>query len=421
MSKNDSFEYGKSHTTKLLLLSLAMLGTMTTWFSMTAVLPTLMDIWDLNSNKVSYITIMVNLGFIVGSLVSAFINLPDRIQPHILFYWSAVLAGVSTILTALLANSLMVALIFRFITGIALSGVYGPGLKLVSTWFRLRRGTALGLVVGALTIGSAGPHLFKGIGISSWELVLTITGFLSILSGILILFVKIGPYPLPLGNFDPKAILRVFKNHKVRLANFGYFGHMWELYAMWSWFGLFLSESFKASGMSNFSSAASMVTFVVIGSGFFGAWFGGVSADRNGKEKVTLWSLGVSGTITLIIGFFFGSSPWIIAILGIIWGVSIIADSAQFSALITEHADQRYVGSSLTVQLAIGYILTIVVIFLIPFIESIIGWKYTFLILLPGPVLGFLSMYRLHRIKTRVAMSDQDKRGGARNFYQKTK
>ncbi|RFB12686.1 MFS transporter [Bacillus sp. HNG] len=404
MGRNESFEYGKSHTNKLLLLSLAMLGTMTTWFSMTAVLPTLMDLWVLNSNEVSYITIMVNLGFIVGSLVSAFMNLPDRLQPHILFFWSAVLAGVSTILTAILANSLMVALIFRFITGISLSGVYGPGLKLVSTWFRLRRGTALGLVVGALTIGSAGPHLFKGIGISSWELVLTITGLCSILSGILILFVKIGPYPLPPGNFDPKAILRAFKNHKVRLANFGYFGHMWELYAMWSWFGLFLAESFKTSGMSHFSSPASIVTFVVIASGFFGAWFGGVFADRIGREEVTLWSLGVSGTITLIIGFFFGSSPWIMTILGIIWGVSIIADSAQFSAIITEHSDQRYVGSSLTVQLAIGYILTIIVIFLMPFIESIIGWKYTFLILLPGPILGFLSMYRLHRIKTRVTI-----------------
>lgn len=411
MTKSESIEYGKNHTNKLLLLSIAMLGTMTTWFSMTAVLPTLIDLWVLSSREVSYITIMVNLGFIVGSLVSAFMNLPDRIQPHIIFFWSAVLAGVSTILTAVLANSLMVALIFRLITGIALSGVYGPGLKLVSTWFRLRRGMALGLVVGALTIGSACPHLFKGIGIFSWELVLMITGLCSILSGILMLFVKVGPYPLPTGVFDPKAIPRAFKNQKVRLANFGYFGHMWELYAMWSWFGIFLAESFKKSGMIDFSSATSIVTFVVIGSGFFGAWFGGVFADRIGKEKVTLWSLGFSGSITLIIGFFFGSSPWIIAILGIIWGVSIIADSAQFSALITEHADQRYVGSSLTVQLAIGYILTIVVIFLIPFIESIIGWKYTFLILLPGPILGFLSMYRLHRIKTRVALDGQDKVG----------
>ncbi len=376
---------------------------MTTWFSMTAILPTLMDLWSLNTSEVSSITIMVNLGFIIGSLVLAYMNLPDRIQPHILFFWSAVLAGVSTILTAVLANSLMVALIFRFITGIALSGIYGPGLKLVSTWFRFRRGMAMGLVVGALTLGSAGPHLFKGIGISSWELVLTITGLCSILSGILMLFVKVGPYPLPAGAFDPKAIPRAFKNQKVRLANFGYFGHMWELYAMWSWFGLFLAESFKTSGMIDFSSPASLITFVVIGSGFFGAWFGGIYADRIGQEKVTMLSLGISGAITLFIGFFFGSPPWIIAILGIIWGISIIADSAQFSTLITEHSDQRYVGSTLTIQLAIGYVLTIIVIFLVPFVESIIGWKYTFLILIPGPILGFLSMYRLHRIKSRVA------------------
>ncbi|MEH7387990.1 MFS transporter, partial [Bacillus sp. JJ1521] len=387
-SESETLEYGKKHTNKLVLLSLAMLGTMTTWFSMTAVLPTIMELWDLSKNEVSYITIMVNLGFIIGSLVSAFMNLPDRIKPHILFFWSGVLAGVSTILIAVFANSLLVVLTFRFVTGIALSGVYGPGLKLVSTWFRLRRGMALGVVVGALTLGSAAPHIFKGIGISSWELVLTITGLSSILSGIFMLFVKVGPFSLPTGAFDPKAIPRAFKNQKVRLANFGYFGHMWELYAMWTWFGLFLAESFKTSGLSTFSTLASIITFVVIGSGLFGAWFGGVFADRIGHEKVTLWSLGISGTITLTIGFFFGSPPWVIAILGIIWGVSIIADSAQFSVLITEYADQRYVGSTLTVQLAIGYVLTIIVIFLVPFIESIIGWKYTFLILLPGPILG---------------------------------
>ncbi|MEH7226086.1 MFS transporter [Bacillus sp. JJ1566] len=401
-------EYGKKHTNKLLLLSIAMLGTMTTWFSMTAVLPTLMDLWDLSNSEVSYITIMVNFGFIVGSLVSAFMNLPDRIQPHILCFCAAMVAGVSTILIAILAKSLVVALLFRFITGIALAGVYGPGLKLVSTWFQKRRGMAMGVVVGALTIGSAGPHLFKGIGISSWELVLTITGLCSILSGILMLFVKVGPYPLPIGDFDPKAIPRAFKNQKVRLANYGYFGHMWELYAMWSWFGLFLAESFKNSGMTDFSSSASIVTFVVIASGFFGAWFGGVFADRIGREKVTLWSLCISGTIALLIGFFFGSSPWIVAIFGVIWGVSIIADSALFSALITEHSDQRYVGSTLTIQLAIGYVLTIIVIFLVPFVESIIGWRYTFLILLPGPILGFLSMFRLHRLKTKVTMGGND-------------
>lgn len=404
MNKADSAEFRKTHTNKLLLISLAMLGAMTTWFSMTAVLPTLIELWDLSSSEVSYITIMVNFGFIVGSLVSAFMNLPDRVQPHILCFWSAMLAGISTILIALLADSLFVALIFRLFTGVALSGVYGPGLKLVSTWFQLRRGMAMGVVVGALTIGSAGPHLFKGFGITSWELVLMITGVCSILSGIFMLFVKVGPYPLPVGAFDPNAIPRAFKNQKVRLANFGYFGHMWELLAMWSWFGLFVAESFRTSGMNIPSSAAALVTFIVIGSGLFGAWFGGVFADRIGREQVTLWSLGVSGTIALFIGFFFGSSPWIVAIFGVIWGVSIIADSAQFSALLTEHTDQRYVGSTLTIQLAIGYVLTIIVIFLVPFVESIVGWKYTFLILLPGPILGFISMFRLHRLKKKEVM-----------------
>lgn len=392
----NKLEYSKVHIAKLVVLSITMLGAMTTWFSMTAVLPELVVIWNLSSLEGSLITIMVQVGFVIGSLISAFLNLPDRVQPNILFFWSATFAGLSTILTALLVDGLTKALLFRFITGIALSGVYGPSLKLLSTWFRLRRGMAMGFLVGALTLGSATPHLFRGVGTTSWEIVLISTGLCSIVAGIIIRYkVQVGPYPLPDGKFDPQVIPRILSTKPIKLANYGYFGHMWELYAMWSWFGVFLTQSLKSSGVADFSIISSILTFIIIASGFFGAWFGGVFADKIGREKLALLSLGISGAISLLISFFFGSSPWLIVIMGIIWGGSIIADSAQFSALITEYVEPQYVGTALTLQLAIGFFITIFAILSVPLFEAVVGWRYAFLILFPGPVLGILAMHRL--------------------------
>ncbi|PLS17473.1 MFS transporter [Bacillus sp. M6-12] len=397
---NNKVEYSKPHLRILLTLSISMVGTMTTWFSMTAVLPDLIKLWELTATEGSFFTIMVQAGFVIGCLLSAFINLPDRIQPPVLFFWSACIAGVSTILTAIIVHTLTGALIMRFITGIALAGVYGPGIKLLSTWFRERRGMALGVLVGALTLGSAFPHLFRGVGTASWEVVLIITGTTSIIAGLLVrFFVYVGPYPLPAGKFEPMALPRLLKHRPVRLANYGYFGHMWELYAMWSWFGIFAAKSLESSGMNSEPTLSSILTFLVIASGFFGSWIGGILSDRIGRERLTLWSLSISGSITLLIGLIYGRSPWLLVILGIIWGISIIADSAQFSALITEHADQRYVGTALTFQLAIGFALTMFVIWIIPFLESVIGWRFVFLILLPGPIGGFIAMHRLYNMK----------------------
>ncbi|MFA9558352.1 nitrate/nitrite transporter [Evansella sp. AB-rgal1] len=399
-----SIEHSKLHIQKLLLLSIAMIGTMTTWFSMTAVLPELIELWSLSSTQASFVTIMVQIGFVLGSLIFAFFNLPDRINLSILFFWSAISAGTSTIIAAFVVDSYASALFFRFITGIALSGVYGPGLKLMSTWFRIRRGMALGFVVGALTLGSATPHLFRIFSLGSWELVLVISGIASIVAGIIVrITISNGPYPLPKATFDAWAIPRALRHKPVRLANYGYFGHMWELYAMWAWFGLFFTSSLELRGVENASTLGSFVTFVVIASGFIGAWFGGIFADKFGRERITVWSLGTSGVIAFSIGFFYEGPVWFLLLLGIIWGISIIADSAQFSALITEHGDQRYIGSLLTFQLAVGFTLTAIVILLIPIFESMVGWRFVFLLLVPGPLFGFVAMLR---------MKSEDKRRG---------
>ncbi|MFB5664159.1 MFS transporter [Alteribacillus sp. HJP-4] len=341
---------------------------------------------------------MVQAGFVTGSLFSAFLNLADRIAPPMIFLWAACLAEVSTILTAAAADTYSAALCIRFVTGFALSGVYGPGLKLISSWFRIRRGMALGIIVGSLTFGSASPHLFYGFGLPSWETVLWLAGTASICSGLLVFItLSTGPYFLPSGKFDPRAIPRAFRYMPVRLANFGYFGHSWELYGMWTWIGTFLFQSFNERSLPHSSLLSSSLTFAIIGSGFFGAWAGGVIADRFGREQVTIWSLAISGTISLLIGFFYGGPPWLLGLLGVIWGFSIIADSAQFSALVTKHADQKYVGSVLTFQLAAGFAITMIIILLVPLTAEVIGWQFVFLILLPGPVLGLLSMVKLKK------------------------
>ncbi|WP_051302316.1 MFS transporter [Salibacterium aidingense] len=383
---------------KLVALAAAMTGAMATWFAGTAILPEITGIWQLNDMETSLITMMVQAGFVAGALLSAFLNLPDRILPNQLFFWSACLAGGTTILVVYLPSVLSIILLCRFMTGMALAGVYGPGLKLASSWFRKGRGMALGAVVGALTLGSAAPHLFRISAAASWETVLFLAGICSILAGILVKgMVPPGPHHSKSGGFNPRAIPLVLKNKSVRLANYGYFGHSWELYAMWTWLALFLTNSFKESGQESPSILASALTFIIIGSGSLGAWAGGILADRIGRETLAMGALGISGTMTFIIGFLYGAPAWLIAIAGMVWGITIIADSAQFSALVTEHADPRYIGSALTFQLAVGYALTIIIIWLTAWIQAWIGWQFAFLLLLPGPLLAFLSMVTLKR------------------------
>ena len=377
-----------------------MFGAMTTWFSMTAVLSEVASIWKLSSTSESLITIAVQAGFVVGSLFMVVLNLPDRISSPLLFFGASILAGLTTIVTALFVNDFASALTFRFITGIALAGVYSPGLKLISSWFKIRRGMALGLIVGALALGSATPHIFDSFELPSWRLVLVATGIIAISAGILILaFVPEGPYLSQKSDFDPRAIFKIIRNRNVRFVNFGYFGHMWELYAMWAWFSVFAMRSLQESGSMDPSIIASLLTFTVLASGAMGSWLGGVIADKFGRENLILWSLGISGSMAFLIGFTFGGPPLLIWLLGIVWGISSTADSAQFNALITEHSDKHLVGTTLTLQLAVGYTLTIIAIWFVPIFESLVGWQFVFWLLVPGPIIGFISMYRLKSLR----------------------
>jgi MFS family permease len=378
----------------LILLASGLILSMTTWFSASAVLPQLGAIWDLSPGRAAWLTIAVQLGFVGGALVSSAFNLADIASPKRVILIGCVGASASNAL--LLVSGPSTAVVCRFATGFFLAGVYPPALKLMATWFRSGRGLALGIMVGALTIGSAAPHLVNGLGGANWELVVRVTSLLTLAGGLLVeRTVDEGPYPFPRATFDPRQIGLVFRNRGVRLASLGYFGHMWELYAMWAWFVAFFASVIGLEG-SRSASTAPLATFAVIGVGGIGCVAGGMLGDRWGRANTTMLMMAVSGLCALSIGFLYRAPSWIVLLVGLVWGFTVVADSAQFSTLVTELADQAYVGTALTLQLALGFTLTVATIWLIPnLVASRFGWEWAFAFLVPGPLLGIAAMYRL--------------------------
>lgn len=372
-----------------------MVLSMSTWFSASAVLPQLRALWALGSPAAAWLTIAVQLGFVTGALLAAITNLPDRFNARHVFFASSLAAAAANALVALSAGIEM-ALPLRFLTGFCVAGIYPPAMKVMASHFQSGRGVALGLMIGGLTLGSAMPHLVNGLGGLDWRLVIGVTSAITVLGGaIALLFVPDGPYPFPRAVFEPRYILRAFRDPAVRLANLGYFGHMWELYAMWSWFGVFLAESLRVSGVDD-ARLAAFGTFLVIGAGAVGCYAGGIMGDRWGRTRTTALAMAVSGSCALLSGLVFGASPALVLALGVVWGIAVVADSAQFSTMVTELADQAYVGTALTVQMAAGFLLTVATIWIIPLARDAFGWQWAFAVLVPGPALGVLAMLRLH-------------------------
>ena len=378
-------------------LGLATLLAMTTWFSATAVVPQLRDAWSLSPGASAGLTLAVQLGFVFGALLSAAANLADLLPPTRLMLFGAVGAAASNALL-LLTSGPAQALPLRFLTGAFLAGVYPPALKQMATWFRVGRGTALGLMVGALTVGSALPHLVNGLGGADWRLVIAATSALTALGGIVAATrVPDGPFPFPRASFDPRQVGLVVRDRGTRLASLGYFGHMWELYAMWAWFAVFITDALTSRGIQGASTLGAIVTFVVIGSGAFGCWAGGVLGDRWGRTRSTMLAMSLSGTCAVLVGLLRTGPLWALLAVSIAWGVTVVADSAQFSTIVTEVADQRYVGTALTLQLAAGFTLTGLTIWLVPLAADALTWQWAFAILAPGPFLGIVAMRRLQR------------------------
>jgi len=372
----------------------AMVLSMSTWFSASAVLPQLRALWSLDSAGSAWLTIAVQLGFVTGALASAITNLPDRFDARRVFLASSIAAAVANALVVT-ADGPGVALALRFATGFFVAGIYPPALKVMASHFRQGRGLALGLMIGGLTLGSALPHLVNGLGGLDWRVVILVTSVVTVAGGLVVGFlVPDGPYPFPRAVFEPRYMFRAFRDPAVRLANLGYFGHMWELYAMWSWFGVFLAESLRIAGVAD-ARVAPFGTFLVIGAGAIGCYGGGVLGDRWGRTRTTALAMTISGSCAALAGLVFGAAPLLVLALGVVWGISVVADSAQFSTMVTELADQAYVGTAVTVQLAIGFSLTVITIWIIPILRDAVGWQWAFLLLAPGPALGVAAMLSL--------------------------
>jgi len=381
----------------LALLSLAELLTMSLWFSASAVVPALRIEWNLSDASVTWLTIAVQLGFVCGTLLSAFFNLPDIINVRYLFALCALAGAFANAALGAFAHDANTAIVLRFLTGLFLAGVYPPGMKILATWFQRGRGMALGVLVGALTLGKASPYLVNALGSANWRLNILFVSLLALLGGLIVLlFVEDGPHALPAAKFAWRQAFTVFNNRGVRLASFGYFGHMWELYAMWAWLPVMLRASFEVSKES--SLPAEVASFLVIGCGAAGCVVAGLIADRIGRTTVTSWAMGISGSCCLLIGFLFGGNPFLLLFVAAIWGASVVADSAQFSACVTELGDPQYVGTALTMQTCIGFLLTTVSIELVPHFVKLVGWQYAFAILAPGPALGVIAMIRLRSL-----------------------
>ena len=378
----------------LAFLALALVFAMSTWFSASAVIPQLREVWALSPNSAAWLTIAVQLGFVAGAIISSLFNIADIIAPRHVIMGGAVGAGLVNFIL-LFANGPEVGIPLRFATGFFLAGVYPPAFKLISTWFREQRGLALGVLAAAIVIGNGIPHLINGLGGLDWRVVISVTSVQALVAGLVAEFlVREGPFPFPTAIFDPRQIGLALANRGVRLATLGYVGHMWELFAMYAWILVFFNEVFRLNEIDA-PALAAYATFVIFASGGLGSWLGGILSDRWGRTNTTILSMSVSGACALLIGLLIESNLILVLLVGLVWGITVVADSAQFSTMVTETADQSYVGTALTIQLAAGFAITAVTIWLVPVLVEWVSWRWTFAFLVLGPLVGIWAMLSL--------------------------
>jgi len=374
---------------------------MSLWFAASAVTPQLRAVWGLSTSGAAWLTTVVQLGFVCGTAFAALLNLPDLVPARLLFSVSALLGAVANA-AILLVPGYRFALVLRFLTGFFLAGVYPPAMKMIATWFREQRGLAIGVIVGALTVGKATPYLVRAIPHVGLRPVVLTASVGAVAAGLIVLLgYRDGPFPFTSRPFSWGHVGDIVRVREWRLATGSYLGHMFELYAFWTWIPAFLAASIAASAGGQYRAPRliSLLAFATIAIGGIGCVWGGLFADKRGRERLVAISLLMSGSCCLLSGFLFGGPIWVLGALAMVWGFFVIADSAQFSTLVTESVPMHAVGTALTVQTSLGFLLTMLPMQIVPIIAQRAGWRWAFVILALGPVAGIAAIRRLAAIR----------------------